>query len=397
MAGLWRRNLSSSKPRRAAVVVGGNLNALGVTRALARANIPVILISRRPDDIAAWSRHCVVETVGSYEGEPLIAGLYRARARAGHDPFLMLTDEDAVRTVSENRTALLNDFRFDLPDQTATRALERKIDIDAFARREGFAVPYAVAISREADMAGLDRIEGPIIVKPSDKTPVRGLPMERTMLTRSRADAIARCRELVAAGAGALAQEWIDGDDSSLYFCLFYADARGEPFVIFTGRKLVAYPPRVGSTAVCAPAQGARLALEPIARRFARLAGMVGPGGVEFKWDARRKLFVIIEPTVGRTDWQAEVATLAGVNIPLEGYRHATGEETPRARRMERQVAWRSSRAHRVAGLPRGAAIHDGYWRANDPWPAYAYYIHERAKRLSRRLFLTQEARGATP
>ena len=75
MAGLWRRNLSSSKPRRAAVVVGGNLNALGVTRALARANIPVILISRRPDDIAAWSRHCVGATVGRSEGEPRIAGL----------------------------------------------------------------------------------------------------------------------------------------------------------------------------------------------------------------------------------------------------------------------------------------------------------------------------------
>ena len=397
MAGLLTQKHKGPTRRRAAVVVGGNLNALGVTRALAQANIPVILLSRQPDDIAAWSRHCIADAVASYEGDALIDGLYRARARAGHDPFLILTDEDAVRTVSEHKAALSAHFRFDIPDPAATRALERKIDIDAFARREGFAVPVGVAIKSEADIEGLERIDGPIIVKPSDKTLVRGLPMERTMLTHSRAEAAERCRALVAAGAGALAQEWIEGDDSSLYFCLFYADARGEPLVMFTGRKLAAYPPRVGSTAVCAPAPGARLALEPIARRFARRAGMARPGGVEFKWDPRRQIFVIIEPTVGRTDWQAEVATLAGVNIPLEGYRHATGEDTPRARRMERQVAWRSSRAHRAASLPRGAAIHDGYWRASDPWPAYAYYIRERALRLSRKLFLTQRTGGTTP
>jgi hypothetical protein len=50
-----------------------------------------------------------------------------------------------------------------------------------------------------------------------------------------------------------------------------------------------------------------------------------GFGGIEYKRDARDGRFLIIEPTVGRTDWQEEVATLAGVNIPLMACRHELG------------------------------------------------------------------------
>ena len=48
---------------------------------------------------------------------------------------------------------------------------------------------------------------------------------------------------------------------------------------------------------------------------------------MEFKRDARTGEFLMIEPTVGRVDWQEEVATLNGVNIPLAAYLHEIGAE----------------------------------------------------------------------
>ena len=51
----------------------------------------------------------------------------------------------------------------------------------------------------------------------------------------------------------------------------------------------------------------------------------MGVGSLEFKRDRKTVKFMIVEPTVGRTDAQEEIATLCGVNIPLIAYSTALG------------------------------------------------------------------------
>ena len=112
-------------------------------------------------------------------------------------------------------------------------------------------------------------------------------------------------------------QEWVEGPDHGIYFCLFYCDAAGKPLRIFTGRKLSAFPPGVGSTATCIAAPRQQAQLEALTERLTRAVGFAGMGGLEFKRNEITGEFVIIEPTVVRTDWQEEIATLSGVNIPV--------------------------------------------------------------------------------
>ena len=50
---------------------------------------------------------------------------------------------------------------------------------------------------------------------------------------------------------------------------------------------------------------------------------------MEYKRDVRTGRFVMIEPTVGRSDFQEEVATLNGVNIPNAAYCSAVGQPVP--------------------------------------------------------------------
>ena len=48
-----------------------------------------------------------------------------------------------------------------------------------------------------------------------------------------------------------IVQEWIEGDDSDIYFCLQYIGDGGTAVASFVGRKLRSWPPRIGGTASC--------------------------------------------------------------------------------------------------------------------------------------------------
>src|SRR5262249_2861885 len=114
------------------------------------------------------------------------------------------------------------------------------------------------------------------------------------------------------------------------------------------------------------------------------------------KWDGARKRFIMIEPTVGRSDWQEEIATLCGMNIPFRAYRHEIGLPRLGAGRPRVDVAWRSSGAQRwPRNHPRGTiGVAGGSWRASDPAPAIYQYVFDRALRRRRRPSPRQEERG---
>ena len=159
-------------------------------------------------------------------------------------------------------------------------------------------------------------------------------------------------------------------------FSLFHRGKEPASTQIFYGRKIASHPPRLGSTAVCVAAPEAADSLEPLTQKFLDVADYQGLGSLEFKWDAQARRFVIIEPTVGRTDWQEEIATLCGVNLPLITYRYELGLTPPPQSPIDRTVAWRASLRHwqRRPELPAEARIYDGYWRSDDPMPAAVFY-----------------------
>ena len=66
-----------------------------------------------------------------------------------------------------------------------------------------------------------------------------------------------------------------------------------------------------------------------LTNRFFSGVGFVGLCSMEFKRDARTNQFYMIEPTVGRTDYQEEIASLNGVNIPLAAYLGELGVRLP--------------------------------------------------------------------
>ena len=74
----------------------------------------------------------------------------------------------------------------------------------------------------------------------------------------------------------AILQEWIDGTDSDVYFCLQYRRPSGGDPVSFCGRKTLQWPPLVGGTATCIPAPEADSVLEATTSKFFTMMGFVG-------------------------------------------------------------------------------------------------------------------------
>jgi predicted ATP-grasp superfamily ATP-dependent carboligase len=361
-----------------AVVIKGNLNGLGVVRSLGRGGVKSHVVDTSRFAPAMWSRHAKPFVAPVLHGRKLLDALLALRKSIIHQPMLFNCDEMSVLAISEHRSLLEGAFRFRLPEHETVMTLQDKVRFHEFAWTHGLSVPNGRLVRRVSDIDAIRALRYPLVAKPADKRFVHRGNAPGVMVFASFAEASDGCARMLDQAGDILVQEWVEGANDQIYFCLFYRGRGGATVSMFTGRKLLSSPANIGMTAYCAAAPEAREALEPMTEAFCDAVGYEGMGSVEYKWDAGARRFVIIEPTVGRTDWQEEIATLCGVNIPLDAYRHEL--ELPLLARApaERNVIWRSSFLEVLKvgapNLPAAARLHDGYWRRDDPMPAIIRY-----------------------
>jgi D-aspartate ligase len=371
--------VSSTTPTRPpvpAVVVEGTLNSLGVVRSLSHGRMPIYLVDNRAVNAARWSRYCQYVRVATLEGRALVDALVDLGSRLACRPVLILTGDHSVKAVSEYRELLEPLYRISLPSAEMVSALADKSQFQKLAEREGFIVPRGTILRTTADLDLLGTLTPPLIVKPADKTLVLNRRVERALRAATMAEARQVAVDMLACAPEVIVQEWVEGPDTEIYFTLFACNRDGRPVGMFVGRKVVCAPPAIGSTAVCVAAPEVASELIAPTLHFISRVGYRGLGSLEFKRDVRSGRFFIIEPTVGRTDWQEELATLCGVNLPLRTYRTELGEPLEPAPEAFPSVAWRQSASYRARLAP-GMRTVDGYFRWSDPLPGLYYYVCE--------------------
>ena len=248
-----------------------------------------------------------------------------------------------------------------------------------FAIATGLPVPNAAIVGQTSELGKVRRLRFPVIMKPTDKRNFHAGAAPRLAIAQNISEAIEAGEQLLQTSRELIVQERVDGPDDSIYFCLFYRGRAATTVAMFTGRKLASIPPGTGSAACCeAAAPDTSHTLETLTRDFLEQIDYCGFGSVEYKWDPHTRRFVIIEPTVGRTDWQEESATLSGVNIPLEAYRHEFGLSAETAGSTAQRIVWQASYFNRLMVgpdcVPPDSTVYDGYWRFDDPLPAIVHY-----------------------
>jgi D-aspartate ligase len=383
-----RRSSSLSLPSQAdvcpVVVVGGSVAGLGVVRSLSSTRAAVMVLDTSRFNAALWSRHCEGRVIASLSGRRLIDELKAEGSRFAQRPLLVLTQDASVEAVSRWRDDLEPYYRFLLPPPDVVEIFNDKGEFHDFAMREKFSVPESVVVRCIDDLVRIEPLQLPVVVKPARKADLQESGLDRATRFDRIEDATAHCMALMKLKASAIVQEWVDGPDNQIFFCLFFCDLSGRPLRFFTGRKLSAYPAGVGSTATCIAAPEAHAELKALTVRLTSMTRYAGIGGLEFKRDARTGEFIIIEPTVGRTDWQEEIATLSGVNIPVAAWMHAVGQSIEPVETGSIKSAWRTSLKHRSPPALRKAKLKivDGYWRASDPIPGLIFYGIEPVRRM---------------
>jgi D-aspartate ligase len=381
-----------------AVVVGAGLNGLGVVRSLACGGVRTIVMDTTYGRAAMWSRFARPVIVEELYGRKLVDGLMALQLGLDHRPALLLADEMVVHTVSMHREEVKRAYQFQLPSRDKVKILDNKARFHEFAERHGLPVPRSIVVSRVSDLERLCNLRFPVIVKPADKRLVYLRQTPRLHISAQFEETCELCHSLLQTVGEFIVQEWIEGPVSNIFFCLFYRGHDRARTIFFSGRKILSHPPTAGSTALCVAAPEVAEQLESFTAAFIERCDYRGLGSLEFKWDPARRTFLVIEPTVGRTDWQEEVATLNGINIPFFAYCDLIGLPDSQPARSPQPVAWRES-WHRWRGrsAPKiRQPTYDGYWRAGDPMPSLAYYVTEAAKaagQTTRRLFAASPAK----
>jgi predicted ATP-grasp superfamily ATP-dependent carboligase len=326
-----------------------------------------------------WSRCAIPIKTNAIHGSELLTALRTIDLPEG--TVLIITDEKALLTISERRAELGGKFRVHLPPHPMVMTLQDKARFHEFAIANGLPVPNAVIVRAGADLSSICDLCFPVVIKPTDKWDVYLNGVSRVTIANTLQQTEIICLNILKIVHEAIVQECIEGPDDNIYFCLFYRKDNITK-AIFTGRKLISVPPRTGSTGLCSevPPGALRRTLEDLTEIFLVATDYSGFGGIEYKWDARAERFLIIEPTVGRTDWQEEIATLSGINIPVIGYCEQCNLPVPLSQGIP-GVVWQDSYIKRIrAGfgiIPRNALAVDGYWRRYDPVPAIIHYPRE--------------------
>lgn len=380
-----------------AVVVGVDVNGLGVIRSLGRCGVPVIAMDTDLLKPTMRTRYARRIRIRSLSGPMLIEDLLALSQSLKTRPVLFLTQEQTVRTVSNRRRDIEDAYRILLPEHERLMALMHKGEFQSLAEGLGFPVPRAMVLTGPANLREAASYRFPCILKPMTKEVVTQCQeLQRAYFLRSFEELEDVYGEIAPLKLDVILQEFIAGEDHDVYFCLQYRSRSGEAVISFVGRKLRSWPPQVGGTASCtaAPEMVDRLTAETSA--FFDAVSFVGMGGIEYKKDLRTGQLLLVEPTVGRTDYQEEVATLHGLNIPFAAYLHELGYQVPREVPIRRKVIWRHTSSDREAAKVQTAErshgterlpVYDSYWRFYDPLPTLVLYANRVTRKIRRWMY----------
>ncbi len=317
-----------------AVIVGLEANGLAVARSLAQLHVPSIALAQ-PGSNTAWDFDaCTVVPGSDWCADSLIDDLIAIGKSMQRKATLLITDEQTVPWISEAREELAQYFEIALPHRRIVDMFRSKTRFLKLAIREGWPIPETWMISGKDDLlAHYAEYLYPCIIKPQTKSDAfRREASQQSFKVANQRELLHAYGLIAQWEKEVVIQEWIEGTEEKIGFCLGYSDRESVPRALFAGRKLIQRPVGLGGSAISEPAapewaeQMIRLTREIWAK-----VGYSGLGSVEFRLRMNSSKPLIMQPTVGFTDIQSELAALNGINIPAIAYCDLAGLPVPDA------------------------------------------------------------------
>ncbi len=305
-----------------ALVFGSGVTQLGVLRALGRAGTAALAVSDRDDFVhrSRWYRAGPPRREGMSLSEYL-AALPMERAVLIPCSDQWVTEIAALGPDSRAR------FPACVPPVDAVATLVDKLAFAAVLRATGVPHPLTEQIDSVADLERVPDavLAGTTFLKPRDSQRFFARFNVKAFRVSSRDDAVARLRDIEAAGLGVVLQEYIPGPASRHYYVEGFVDAQQTVRIWFARQRLRMYPPDFGNSTyfVSVPLEqvaGAVHSMETLLRRL----NYRGIFSAEFKLDDRDGTFRILEVNA-RPWWYVGFAVRSGADVVTAYVRDALG------------------------------------------------------------------------
>lgn len=362
---------SDGARRPTAVVVAIDcITGLQTTRILAARGIPVIGIAADRHHYCARTRYAEQVIESPTNGEGLILTLERLAASrpAADGPAVLLPCSDgAVLAISRWRERLEAAYRFVLPDHDTVDMLMDKVRFAEYATETGLPIPTTRILRSRADAeAAAAMLTYPAVVKPPLKDR-RWFAATKAKVFRveSGAELLDVYDRYAPATDVLIAQEWVDGAETSLISANAYFDRQGETRAMFIARKIRQWPIDTGTSCLGEEVRDDET-LE-IAQRLFGTAGYRGLAYVEVKIDEATGRRVIVEPNVGRPTGRSAIAEQGGVELIHSAYLDALGEPVPptvQTYRGAKWIYWRHDLQASLVQMRAGRLSLLGWWRS---------------------------------
>jgi D-aspartate ligase len=342
------------------------LGGVNLVRALGAAGIPAVVASTDPDDPVFASRYCAARCILPSLEKPeaaidAIVGIGdRLSTIHGRRVPLIYGSDEYLKVIYAYKERLERYFLILVSEKEIGEALLDKDRFQALAASRG--IPVARILDWDGDGAGtLAGTPGPVIVKPRTKHDWHDSPMRLRIFGDAKAriyasgpDArndpgVAHFREQLSF------QEYVPGDDTSLWSFHGVADENGIVMDGFVGRKIRTYPPLTGESAFIELEEDETLTA--LGREVAAKLPLRGVFKMDFKKDPATGRYFLLEINARFNLWMY-LGARNGLNLVrttydylLEGARPTTaGIYTRRYRWLSLSLDFASFREMRRNG-----------------------------------------------
>jgi D-aspartate ligase len=323
-----------------AVILGGDYQALGVLRSLAKQKVPVYLLDKEAC-MGRFSRYAwkSARRPDAREEDLLFRFLVDLARRENLEGWVLYpNDDETVRFLAKNKKELEKYYKVTTPPwETVRFACQKRLTYE-LAERCDIAVPKTFYPESVTELEQLD-MKFPVIIKPSEKEPFYSRMRKKAISVGSKRkliDEFTRARNIVG-DSEIMVQEFIPGGSENLYSVgsLF---KNGELLAKIVARRLRQHPIDFGHATTYAETVDIP-EMEDMAGRILRAMGYYGLSEVEFMWDPRDKQYKLIEINPRPWGWHT-LAIGAGVDLPYMLYRDMLGEEVGQNGVAPRPAKW---------------------------------------------------------
>lgn len=312
-----------------AVILGANYYiGLSAIRCIGRMGIPTVALDYDRNHAYAFSsRWCREKLIAPhYREEPkeFLTYLMNYGASQKEKPLLIPCADPYAAVADENYDVLHKVFLLPNPRQGFYSELMDKNSLHHLARQHGMAVAETLSASEAARTE--KEIGYPCLVKPVDSPEFVRHFRVKLILARNPEELQQAINKAHSHGLEVIIQRIITGFDDQMYTYDSYIDQEGKVSHWATCRKKRQYPVNYGASVFTE--QKYVPELHELGSEFLLALGYRGFSEIEFKFDASRNKYYLIEVNVRLSNLNP-LLERAGLNFPYIMYRDLTGNPLP--------------------------------------------------------------------